>query len=155
MNLKFLLCSIWVFGSILIASFLIWRYEAIYEPLNHEDLENVSRQQGGTCFLQSAAFWGYIFQILFQIAAGATMLTDSVYWLVTVPFFTINEYPMNFVSTCSFFHDLTGTGSASPHLENGRRRKRRWLLTTMSTCCSFLQLKEVGRFIKISIVEAR
>ncbi|XP_021982294.1 uncharacterized protein LOC110878319 isoform X1 [Helianthus annuus] len=99
------------FGSLLSAYGLFWQHkmltvcsldvdaqQAIYEPLNHEDLENASRQQGGSCFLQSAAFWGYIFQILFQITAGATMLTDSVYWLVIVPFLTINEYPMNFLT---------------------------------------------------------
>ncbi|KAI3784710.1 hypothetical protein L1987_43814 [Smallanthus sonchifolius] len=72
--------------------------QAIYEPLNHEDLENASNQQGGSCSLLSAAFWGYVFQILFQMTAGATMLTDSVYWLVIVPFLTINEYPMSFVT---------------------------------------------------------
>ncbi|KAM0003830.1 hypothetical protein Hdeb2414_s0266g00852251 [Helianthus debilis subsp. tardiflorus] len=99
------------FGSLLSAYGLFWQHkmltvcsldidaqQAIYEPLNHVDLENASRQQGGSCFLQSAAFWGYIFQILFQITAGATMLTDSVYWLVIVPFLTINEYPMNFLT---------------------------------------------------------
>ena len=40
--------------------------QAIYEPLNHIDLENASSQQEGS-FLKSAAFWGYIFQILFQV----------------------------------------------------------------------------------------
>nr|XP_043617500.1 uncharacterized protein LOC122589289 [Erigeron canadensis] len=72
--------------------------QAIYAPLNHEDLENASSQHGQNCFLQSAASWGYVFQILFQMVAGASMLTDSVYWLVMVPFLTINEYPMSFLT---------------------------------------------------------
>nr|GEW59713.1 protein rolling stone-like isoform X2 [Tanacetum cinerariifolium] len=71
--------------------------QAIYEPINHIDLENALSQQEGR-FLQSAAFWGNVFQILFQITAGASMLTDSVYWLVIVPFLSINEYPMSFLT---------------------------------------------------------
>ncbi|XP_076925283.1 uncharacterized protein LOC143588056 [Bidens hawaiensis] len=99
------------FGSLLSAYGLFWQHkmfavrsldvnahQAIYEPLHNGDLETASSQHGGCCFLQSAAFWGYVFQILYQITAGASMLTDSVYWLVIVPFLTINEYPMNFLT---------------------------------------------------------
>ncbi|KAJ9564259.1 hypothetical protein OSB04_000225 [Centaurea solstitialis] len=45
---------------------------------------------------QSAAFWGYIFQIVFQTVAGMAMLTDSVYWIVIAPFLTIVGYEMGF-----------------------------------------------------------
>ncbi|XP_071711590.1 uncharacterized protein [Rutidosis leptorrhynchoides] len=77
--------------------------QAIYAPLNHEDLENASSRKGGSLFL-SSSFWGYIFQILYQMVAGASMLTDSVYWFVIVPFLTINDYPMNTVTV--FAHSL-------------------------------------------------
>lgn len=38
---------------------------------------------------------GYLFQILFQMAAGAVMLTDSVYWFVIFPFLTLKNYEFN------------------------------------------------------------
>lgn len=72
--------------------------QAVYVPLNNEDLENSSSQQGGNCFLPSSAFWGYVFQVLFQMTAGAVMLTDSVYWIVIVPFLTIIDYPKSFLT---------------------------------------------------------
>ncbi|KAL7614668.1 hypothetical protein Lser_V15G07774 [Lactuca serriola] len=65
----------------------------IYMPLNHE----VNLQE--ECyFSQTAAIWGYIFQIVFQITAGAVMLTDGVYWLVIFPFISISDYEMSFLT---------------------------------------------------------
>ncbi|KAI3768762.1 hypothetical protein L2E82_19594 [Cichorium intybus] len=72
--------------------------QAIYVPLNNQDLESASTHQGGSCFLLTAEFWGYVFQILFQMTAGAVMLTDFVYWVVIVPFLSLVNYPMNFVT---------------------------------------------------------
>ncbi|CAI9264309.1 unnamed protein product [Lactuca saligna] len=72
--------------------------QAIYAPLNHQDLESASNHQEGSCFLLSPEFWGYVFQIVFQMTAGAVMLTDFVYWIVIVPFLTLVDYPMNFLT---------------------------------------------------------
>lgn len=37
----------------------------------------------------------YAFQVIFQVSAGAVMLTDCVYWFVIFPFLTIKDYDMN------------------------------------------------------------
>nr|XP_043635202.1 uncharacterized protein LOC122606310 [Erigeron canadensis] len=49
-------------------------------------------------FSQRGAIWGYILQIVFQMTAGAAMLTDGVYWLVIFPFLTIADYEMSFLT---------------------------------------------------------
>ncbi|KAM1129101.1 hypothetical protein ACFXTH_038970 [Malus domestica] len=46
---------------------------------------------------QLAGFSGYIFQIIFQMNAGAVLLTDCVFWFVLVPFLTIKDYNLNFL----------------------------------------------------------
>ncbi|KAA8529599.1 hypothetical protein F0562_034301 [Nyssa sinensis] len=44
-----------------------------------------------------AGKWGYAFQILFQICAGAVMLTDCVFWFIIYPFLTSEDYKLNFL----------------------------------------------------------
>lgn len=44
-----------------------------------------------------AGFWGYFFQIIFQMNAGAVMLTDCVFWFFIVPFLTSKDYNLNFL----------------------------------------------------------
>ncbi|XP_047318800.1 uncharacterized protein LOC124922119 [Impatiens glandulifera] len=36
-----------------------------------------------------------IFQVIFQMSAGAVMLTDCVYWFIIFPFLTLKDYDMN------------------------------------------------------------
>ncbi|CAL5198251.1 unnamed protein product [Lathyrus oleraceus] len=45
-----------------------------------------------------AGIWSYIFQILYQINAGAVMLTDCAFWFIIVPFLTIKDYNINLLT---------------------------------------------------------
>ncbi|XP_052177033.1 uncharacterized protein LOC127791220 [Diospyros lotus] len=44
-----------------------------------------------------AGFWSYVFQIIFQMNAGAVVLTDCVFWFIIVPFLVIKDYNLNFL----------------------------------------------------------
>ncbi|XP_051123171.1 uncharacterized protein LOC127246035 [Andrographis paniculata] len=46
---------------------------------------------------EKAGFLAYIFQIIFQMNAGAVMLTDTVFWFIIVPFLAIKDYNLNFL----------------------------------------------------------
>ncbi|KAL4333137.1 hypothetical protein GQ457_07G017110 [Hibiscus cannabinus] len=41
--------------------------------------------------------WMYAFQIIYQICAGAVMLTDTVFWLILYPFLTPKDQGLNFM----------------------------------------------------------
>ncbi|KAI3520749.1 hypothetical protein L1887_10200 [Cichorium endivia] len=72
--------------------------KGLYVPLNHAGKEKTVNLQEECYFSQTAAVWGYIFQIVFQMTAGAVMLTDGVYWLVIFPFLNITDYEMSFLT---------------------------------------------------------
>ncbi|KAL1222817.1 hypothetical protein V5N11_022125 [Cardamine amara subsp. amara] len=47
---------------------------------------------------ETAGFWVYIFQILFQTCAGAVVLTDIVFWVIIYPF--TKGYKLSFLDVC-------------------------------------------------------
>ncbi|CBI28563.3 unnamed protein product, partial [Vitis vinifera] len=49
---------------------------------------------------KTARMWIYAFQIIFQMCAGAVMLTDLVFWLILVPFLTGKSFKLNFLIVC-------------------------------------------------------
>ncbi|CAK9311962.1 unnamed protein product [Citrullus colocynthis] len=59
--------------------------------------KNPSLREEHCLVRQRAGFWGYVFQIIFQMNAGAVMLTDCVFWFIIVPFLTIKDYNLNFL----------------------------------------------------------
>ncbi|KAE9610078.1 hypothetical protein Lalb_Chr07g0182791 [Lupinus albus] len=66
-----------------------------YNPSNHEKgLRNPEEH----LVHKSAGICGYIFQIIFQINAGAVFLTDCVFWFLFVPFLVRNDYNLDFLN---------------------------------------------------------
>ncbi|MCD7465916.1 hypothetical protein HAX54_002131 [Datura stramonium] len=49
---------------------------------------------------EAADSWGLAFQIIFQMTAGAVVLTDCVFWLVIYPFLTDKNYKLHFLAVC-------------------------------------------------------
>ncbi|XP_060175291.1 uncharacterized protein LOC132606008 isoform X2 [Lycium barbarum] len=49
---------------------------------------------------EAADPWGLAFQIIFQMTAGAVVLTDCVFWLLIYPFLTDRNYRLHFLAVC-------------------------------------------------------
>ncbi|XP_027352984.1 uncharacterized protein LOC113863555 [Abrus precatorius] len=75
-----------------------------YMPLLHQNTTSQSRMEHlddphvQIHKNQVSPIWSYIFQILFQMNAGAVMLTDCVYWIIIFPFLTLRDYNFNFMT---------------------------------------------------------
>ncbi|XP_061348806.1 uncharacterized protein LOC133294173 [Gastrolobium bilobum] len=73
-------------------------------PLLHQDATNMSRMERladphvEIHKNRVAPIWSYIFQILFQMNAGAVMLTDAVYWFIIFPFLTLRDFDFTFMT---------------------------------------------------------
>ncbi|KAI3808731.1 hypothetical protein L1987_24690 [Smallanthus sonchifolius] len=72
--------------------------KGLYVPLTKARTGESVNELGECYFSETGALYGYIFQIIFQMTAGAVMLTDGVYWLLIFPFLTIVDYEMSFLT---------------------------------------------------------
>ncbi|XAR51883.1 hypothetical protein NMG60_11006668 [Bertholletia excelsa] len=75
--------------------------QGLYAPLTDRETaykigveENMKPQEQNDCF-PTIGFLCHVFHIIFQMSAGAVMLTDSVYWFIIFPFLTIKDLDMN------------------------------------------------------------
>ncbi|XP_048327354.2 uncharacterized protein LOC107415294 isoform X5 [Ziziphus jujuba] len=75
-----------------------------YVPLISEESTSILRKKNALNLQEDGHTTGlprtcnYVFEILFQMNAGAVMLTDCVYWVVIFPFITIKDYNLNFMT---------------------------------------------------------
>ncbi|GLT36589.1 hypothetical protein SLA2020_109570 [Shorea laevis] len=49
---------------------------------------------------QKAGPWTYAFQIMYQVCAGAVILTDSIFWLILYPLLRSEHFNLNFLTVC-------------------------------------------------------
>ncbi|KAG6394239.1 hypothetical protein SASPL_144822 [Salvia splendens] len=78
--------------------------QALHVPLAHgvngngmrlpEKLDN----RGTLHTLITSDVWDDLYQVLFQMTAGAVTLTDIVYWVVIFPFMALRDYEMSFLT---------------------------------------------------------
>ncbi|KAM4132639.1 hypothetical protein ACJW30_01G266600 [Castanea mollissima] len=65
------------------------------EATNLSKARRISDPQGNNHVFQAAGILSYVFEVLFQMNAGAVVLSDSVYWCIIFPFLTIQDYNLN------------------------------------------------------------
>ncbi|PQQ15804.1 uncharacterized protein Pyn_33584 [Prunus yedoensis var. nudiflora] len=70
--------------------------DGAYIPLEYQEKDSNPEEE--SCLHLAAAKCTYVFEAMFQMNAGAVMLTDCVYWIVIFPFLTIKDYNLNFMT---------------------------------------------------------
>ncbi|XP_060672285.1 uncharacterized protein LOC107415294 isoform X4 [Ziziphus jujuba] len=84
--------------------FILDTEQGPYVPLISEESTSILRKKNALNLQEDGHTTGlprtcnYVFEILFQMNAGAVMLTDCVYWVVIFPFITIKDYNLNFMT---------------------------------------------------------
>lgn len=66
-------------------------------PLSHGEETCIVVRTEDFC-RSGAGVWGFIFQVIFQVIAGAVVLTDCIYWSVIFPFLTLKYYDLNYMT---------------------------------------------------------
>ncbi|PKI42666.1 hypothetical protein CRG98_036948 [Punica granatum] len=92
---------------------------SLKEKVDVHDVHEASNNEEKSADSESAGFWSYIFQIVYQTAGGAVILTDSVFWLVLYPFVVSSDYRLNFMDVC--LHSLNAVFLLGDALLNDMR----------------------------------
>ncbi|XP_057983891.1 uncharacterized protein LOC131168464 isoform X2 [Malania oleifera] len=75
-----------------------------YVPLAYREATTIVETGKNSCaheenhFHERSGVCKYVFQVMFQMSAGAVMLTDCIYWFIIFPFLTIKDYNLNFLT---------------------------------------------------------
>ncbi|XP_042045603.1 uncharacterized protein LOC121791848 [Salvia splendens] len=78
--------------------------QGLHVPLAHGVNGNGMRfrkkldNRGTLHALITSDLWDGLYQVLFQMTAGAVTLTDIVYWVVIFPFMALRDYEMSFLT---------------------------------------------------------
>ncbi|KAL0421384.1 UNVERIFIED_CONTAM: hypothetical protein Slati_3161300 [Sesamum latifolium] len=59
-----------------------------------------SNHHGEPNWRTAASVWGYVLQIVFQMCAGAVVLTDIVFWSIIYPSLITRNYRLTFLVLC-------------------------------------------------------
>ncbi|XP_038705136.1 uncharacterized protein LOC120001000 isoform X1 [Tripterygium wilfordii] len=70
---------------------------AVEETTHRSHLFKSSNSREESRFRPTAGVWSYVFQITFQICAGAVLLTDGVFWLFLYPLLSSKDYTLSFM----------------------------------------------------------
>ncbi|KAK4753603.1 hypothetical protein SAY87_001707 [Trapa incisa] len=73
---------------------------SLEEDMRGPDVPKTSNDEGKNSDYQSMGFWNHIFQIVYQIAGGAVILTDSVFWLILYPLYLSKGFAMRPLNIC-------------------------------------------------------
>ncbi|KAL1824629.1 hypothetical protein DCAR_0312711 [Daucus carota subsp. sativus] len=68
------------------------------ETLNGVQEKKAQNYQEKYYVFRTALDCGHAFQVMFQMTAGAVMLTDFVYWCIIFPFLTAKDYKLSFLT---------------------------------------------------------
>ncbi|XP_058188210.1 uncharacterized protein LOC131304820 isoform X2 [Rhododendron vialii] len=78
--------------------------QGLYVPLTYSEAAYKAREEKSLNFQKKNEYYPslvvlcHAFQVIFQMCAGAVMLTDFVYWSIIFPFLTIKDYDMNYLT---------------------------------------------------------
>ncbi|CAM8957042.1 unnamed protein product [Rhodiola kirilowii] len=92
---------------------------SLEEDVNICSSEKVVDDHSTTSVRELANFWSYAFQVTFQVAAGAVVLTDSVFWFLIYPFLTESSYRLHFMDVS--MHSINAVFLVGDTILNGMR----------------------------------
>uniref|UniRef100_A0A7N0VGC5 Uncharacterized protein n=1 Tax=Kalanchoe fedtschenkoi TaxID=63787 RepID=A0A7N0VGC5_KALFE len=85
-------------------------YEAVRQDADEDENRSSTKKGADTHSASSdqptTGFLSYSFQVIFQVAAGAAMLSDSVFWFLIYPFLLPSSFHLNLVVFSMHFFNV-------------------------------------------------